>query len=140
MRSSRGNEGADCRRKSAPVAGSLAVLVLVLRSVLEVADALLHLAFRLVGDSLRLLAAVAGHLADLLARLAGDVLHVSLGLVLVHPCSFRGQKRPPTREHHPCQALTLRSGPAFRPGEAAARGRLAEALLREHLAARGMRA
>src|SRR5690242_5625054 len=109
MRSSRGKEGADCRRKSAPGARFLAVLVLVVRGVLEVADALLQLAFGLVGDPLGLLAAVAGHLADLLARLAGDVLHVPLGLVLVHiHAPFADETVHKGTEHHAC----LRVNPA----------------------------
>src|ERR1044071_5043992 len=83
MRSSR-------NRCQAPLLATVLVLFLV-DDVLQVADAFLRLAFRLVGEALGLLAAVAGHGADLLARLAGDVLHVALGLILVHKHSCKGR-------------------------------------------------
>src|SRR3954466_9641777 len=84
MRSSRNSSKRRFSTQIGARGGLLAVLVLVARGVLQVADALLHLALRLVGDALRLLAAIVGHRADFLACLAGDVLHLALGLILVH--------------------------------------------------------
>src|SRR5947208_16058339 len=77
MRSSRGWKK-WCR---SPILSPLLVFV---GDVLEVADAFLQLAFALVGEPFRLLLAVAGQRSELLAHLAGDVLHMALGLVLVH--------------------------------------------------------
>src|SRR5919108_5779965 len=64
--------------------GILSLLLVFVGNVLEVADAFLHLAGRLVREAFRLLLTVAHQRSQLLARLAGEVLHGALGLVLVH--------------------------------------------------------
>src|SRR5689334_13829837 len=70
----------------------LSLLLVFVGDVLQVADAFLQLAFGLVGEALRLLLAVTGQRAELRARLAGEILHVAFGLVLVHERSFQRTK------------------------------------------------
>ena len=73
------------------LAGDLAVVRLArcvfVGGVLDVADALLHLAFDLLRDALDLLGRVAGRVAELLLSLARDVLGGALHLVRVHAWS-----------------------------------------------------
>src|SRR5438067_10498251 len=80
----------------------LSLLLVFVGDVLEVADSFLQLAFALVGEPLRLLLAVAGQRSKLLAHLAGDVLHMAFGLVLVHKRSYHGRKCAPQPEQGSC--------------------------------------
>src|SRR5437763_982324 len=80
----------------------LSLLLVFVGDVLEVAQAFLQLAFALVGEPFRLLLAVAGQRSKLFAHLAGDVLHMAFGLVLVHKRSCHGRKCPPQPEQGSC--------------------------------------
>src|SRR5437763_5171413 len=99
----------------------LSLLLVFVGDVLEAADAFLNLALGLVAEAFRLLLAVAGQRPELLARLAGDVLHVALGLVLVHNSSCTGRKCPPVPEQGACLCRYFRrrlglAGDPFRRG------------------------
>ena len=60
--------------------------------VFDVADALLNLAFDLLGTTLDLLALVVRRIAEGALRLAGDVLEFSFRLIAIQEVSFRMQR------------------------------------------------